>query len=201
MKRLIGFLLLIALANCSSVTDNLKTEIDLIDQLNQDELFVEYIESIKIMLIESESNLKNFDDYENILSQIEELDYEENLSRIFKNPDAFINKIVEINQKSYALKKMYPELSKMEEGQLYEKIKISTVSLLDTNINYRGGCGAAYASDKQACDEAALVGAAVCGLSAATLIGALGCGAAVIVGHNICVRHAERNYGICMTAM
>src|SRR5690625_5889410 len=107
----------------------------------------------------------------------------ESLGKYVENPDY----VLEILRAAYSLaiefKDRYPEISDSD---------FDVTQLVEANVGisslYKGGdaCLRQHTIDIDSCKTQALVGAAVCGLSSATIVGAMACGAVVVTYRSIC---------------
>ncbi len=142
------------------------------------------------------------------------LEFEEFASKYFSNPDEIVNQFKNYNSFRENLFDKYEKLQGIQEVNLEELIKSSIKNLPEVNSvgqiyntakrdSYKnsrtqfGECEDQLAADEQTCVEGAVTAAAFCGILSPTLIGALGCGAAVLVADAVCHRAAKRDYGIC----
>lgn len=101
--------------------------------------------------------------------------------------------------KAQILQKRYPEV---------QDRSFNTANIINPNLsmnavitaNSDGSCRQQYDTDIAECKTNAAIGAAACGLGAATLGGALACGAGVIAYRSACGYFADRSFDNCVLA-
>ena len=121
----------------------------------------------------------------------------------YENPDYVYNSLFEIASIGQEIRNKYPEVSEFtieDLGILVKDIefrKNSNKSNFLPNFRVQGQCEDEKSSSLQTCRDAALVGAAGCGLLTPTLLGALACGGIVYLGELFCIDDTNRSYEIC----
>jgi hypothetical protein len=159
----------------------------------EDPLYFEYVKNYKILINQS-SSLKHYLDKNKLGNELEKNPNSVKvLEQYISNPENFVEQTKILYKKGQLLKSKYPELENMPVNQR-KKLFSNTIT---SNANKSGNCEAQLDADLEACRDGAYAAAAVCGLGASTLIGALVCGAGVIVAKGICERHALKSYEIC----
>ncbi|MFC5193656.1 hypothetical protein ACFPIK_17930 [Algoriphagus aquatilis] len=122
----------------------------------------------------------------------------------YSNPDFVFNSLFELATIGQEIRNKYPEVSNFSTQDL--EVLVSEIlesrnnlngSGISPNLRMQGQCEDERASSLQTCQDAALVGAAGCGLLTPTLWGALACGGFVYLGELACIDDANRSYDIC----
>lgn len=140
-------------------------------------------QSLKYKEFESIDDVKNFI-YEN-----------------YENPDFVFNSLFEIATIGQEIRNKYPEVSEFTTEELEilveDILEFRKNSNFSPNFRIQGQCEDEKTSSLQTCRDAALVGAAGCGLLTPTLLGALACGGVVYLGELVCIDDTNRSYEIC----
>lgn len=177
-----------------------QTSIQEYGHITEDPLFIEYKNEI-------ESLIKNVQPKENINlnltnKQIKEEfeqsdDIMKTLGNYVENSEYYIEKMHSAYLKAQILQKRYPEV---QDRSFVTTSYINPGLTANFVLAEDESCRKQYDTDIAECKTNALIGAAACGLSAATLVGALGCGAAVIAYRASCGFFAERAFDNCVLA-
>jgi hypothetical protein len=122
----------------------------------------------------------------------------------YSNPDFVFNSLFELATIGQEIRNKYPEVSNFNTqdlnvlvSEILESRKNLIGSGISPNLRIQGQCEDERDSAIQTCNDAALVGAAGCGLLTPTLWGALACGGFVYLGELACIDDANRSYDIC----
>ena len=122
----------------------------------------------------------------------------------YSNPDLVYKSLFEFVEIGWEIRNKYPEVSKFTADEL--GILVKEVSEMRNSFNQhnpyprfriQGQCEDEQASAIQTCGDAALIGAAACGLLTPTLGGAFLCGGFVYLTELACIDDANRSYEIC----
>jgi hypothetical protein len=119
----------------------------------------------------------------------------------YENPAYVYNSLFEIASIGQEIRNKYPEVSEFTTEDL--EILVKDILEFRKNSNFlpnfrvQGQCEDEKSSSLQTCRDAALVGAAGCGLLTPTLLGALACGGIVYLGELVCIDDTNRSYEIC----
>lgn len=198
---IISFCIFSCLESDLSVT--ISSEQDQIDKLSKNENFVQYVVKMQELLIfdkkEDFNSIELISDFSNINSIN---DFYSKIRKHYKYPEDVIKTLEEINTLTLAVKKENKNLMLFNHDEL-DIILNSSVNKIIIEADKKskngkaGQCEAQMASDKDTCFSYALIGAATCGLTLPTLIGAAACYAGVMAADIVCHTQAENNYKIC----
>ena len=163
----------------------------------------EYMSALKVQFEE----VKSINEFENIAR------------RNFVNADDFIESTYLITNTIELLYQKYPEFQKAGESvrvEIFElalnKHEVANSKIKDNDITLSElarvastqgesgcpGCDASLENSLNTCAYSSYAAAAACGLLTPTLVGALACGAGVIVADAICHNSAHNEHGICV---
>ena len=166
-------------------------------EISEDPLFSEYMSNMELLLDQAGkpkvSNL-NLSAKEIEEEFINSDNLEESLGKYVENADYVLESLRSAYSLAIELKDRYPEISDSD---------FDVTQLVESNVGisslYKGGdaCLRQHTVDIDSCKSKAVVGAAVCGLSSATIVGALACGAGVVVYRSICGSTADKTYENC----
>lgn len=166
-------------------------------EISEDPLFSEYMSNIELLLEqEGKPEVSNLNlSAKEIEEEFKNSDnLEESLGKYVENADYVLESLRSAYSLAIELKDRYPEISDSD---------FDVTQLVEANVGisslYKGGdaCLRQHTIDIDSCKTQALVGAAVCGLSSATIVGALACGAGVVAYRSICGSTAEKTYENC----
>lgn len=143
----------------------------------------------------------NIDQFnKNLLSAKQKSNQIAALSGLTNRPD-YLFKLIE---EKYAMQQEFvennPEFLKLSESEQKALIDNVVSIRMDNARNKRGICSDQWASDVSYCHARQYTAAAFCGLLSPTLVGALGCGVAVVVDSAICHSQADENFELCLDA-
>lgn len=220
MKKLVlaAFAICIFITGCEErnfLNEESQILYDYKQKLPSDPLFTNYIKSTTLLMYnfgETNVDVSLLSDELKKVTNVSE--FESFASKYFNNPNEVVNQFKNYNSFRENLFDKYEKLQGIQEANLEDLIKSSIENLPEMssvnqiynsalgtkNGNSRtqfGQCEDQLAADEQTCVEGAVTAAAFCGILSPTLIGALGCGAAVLVADAVCHNAAKRDYGIC----
>lgn len=184
-----------------------KIEKEYLNTLPSDPLFSNYVQSVYEL---GGLKLKKGVDRDDLQSSVDkigsELQIKDLIEEFFTNPEEVMLNLRRFEAATNEFKKVHKDFYLLNDVSreyiMTESIQstIDKLSIFKANSGVRanGECEEVRDSQKQTCFEAALVGAAACGLLTPTLGGALLCGVFVIAGDEVCHRSADREYEICI---
>lgn len=168
--------------------------------ITEDPLFIDYSNEMEALVanVQPKENINVNLTSEQINVEFEQSnDLTKSLGKYVDNPEYYIERLRSSYLKAQALQKKYPEI---------QDPSFNLISLINPKststfaLKGDGSCRQQYDSDIAECKTNALIGAAACGLGAATLVGALGCGAVVIAYRASCGFFADRAFDNCVMA-
>jgi hypothetical protein len=177
----------------------------LVDQLPEDPLFIEFMNSLQ----KSQANASRIskEDFEKIqqrvisassFAEVEKDRYTLSGSNLkIEHP---LLEMVILGQK---LREKYPQLlvANREELDMLLAENISELvqkrSVHSANLRIFGACEEEFDTGIETCRNAALVASAACGLLTPTLLGALACGGFVYLSELVCIDDATKSYKTC----
>lgn len=166
-------------------------------EIAEDPLFSEYMSNMELLLGQAgKPGAINL----NLSAKEIQVEFErsdnlmESLGKYVENPDYVLESLRSTYTLAQKLQDKYPEINDSE----FDKVQ-----LIETNIGFSSqfkssdACLRQHNIDMDSCKSQALVGAAVCGLSTPTIVGAMACGAAVVAYRSICGSTADKTYENC----
>ncbi|HEY9046661.1 MAG TPA: hypothetical protein VIN08_12230 [Ohtaekwangia sp.] len=189
-------------ARCSD-SENIASSSITVSQLSNDISLTEYIQETTsfadFTVKEGIDEDKLIEDLSNISSTE---DFNSKIKAYFQEPEAIIEKFKDLQRKSSKFwesnKSLKQQIDRDQVLQRSIDAILSKSKKTQSTIARKDPCQQQYDSDIQTCQEGSYAAAAFCGLLSPTLLGALGCGAGVLVGDVVCHRAAERDRKICL---
>lgn len=93
-----------------------------------------------------------------------------------------------------------PEFLELNRSEQEELIEIIVLKKYQTSLGKQTPCTNQLESDLDYCHQTQYIGAAMCGLTAPSLAGAIVCGAGVVAYAEVCHNQSYSDWELCMEA-
>jgi hypothetical protein len=192
------------LISCSDTQISEREKVQLlINEIVNDEHFVEYFKTAKSFLSSSNSLSIDANMFQNRVRSVTSTEVEEVISQSFSNSKEMLSQLEAIDLFSSHFREKYISIYELSPENQHMVLSSSIIHISNTLFEFENKfgkadeCSAQMAADKQTCYEGSLVAAAVCGLLTPTIGGAAVCYLGVMAADIVCHNAAERNYEIC----